>query len=260
MRRFVWISLSLLVACAGREAPLPAADAGPVTQDITQMVVLLREAEADAAGALRSRRLGDLKAEVDRVYAAVWGLPSGIRQGGATAMHGWKTRWQARFTEFDPAYGARYGDEPAALEDAAMLGVVGLGRDIRRQLDDRNGTEDVVASLNNVIGWMRLDDGVTKAERQPRIDLTYLWDADQAFWLSDADTGWIFMVQAQALNILKTDYAGDLALARGHVRDLQRLIRQCLEGLDHDGDGRIGSGAMEGGLLSALQVARSAGI
>ena len=92
----------------------------------------------------------------------------------------------------------------------------------------------MLTPLNNVIGWQRLDDGVTKAERQPRIDLSYRWDSPRAFWQSDADTGWLFTVQAQALNILKSDYAGDLPLARQHAKALQALVKRCRDGDAHD--------------------------
>ena len=81
---------------------------------------------------------------------------------------------------------------------------------------------------------MRIDDGVTKAERQPRVDLTYRWDSPKSFWQGSADTGWLFEVQAQAINILKTDYAGDLVLVQKHVEALMALLDKC-----RNGDGEV---------------------
>ena len=117
----------------------------------------------------------------------------------------------------------------------------------------------VLASLNNIIGWMKIDDGVTKAERQPRVDLTREWDAPSEFWLSSADTGWLHEVYAQALNILKTDYEDDVATARTHAAAMTQLIEKARNGIDADADGSIAPKMMEGGLNTALQHAEFGG-
>jgi hypothetical protein len=106
---------------------------------------------------------------------------------------------------------------------------------------------------------MKMDDGVTKAERQPRIDLTRKWDAPTEFWNSTADTGWIYALYAQSLNILKVHYEGDTALARKHAEGLVTLSERVLNGLDADQNGMVDPVMMEGGIYAALDQARSAG-
>ena len=118
----------------------------------------------------------------------------------------------------------------------------------------------MVHSLSNVIGWMKIDDGVTKGERQPRVDLTYQWDAPVEFWMSTADTGWLHEAFAQALNILKTDYGDDVEMARSHAADMVDLLEKTMEGVDANGNGSIEPVRMEGGLLTAMQHAGFAGI
>ena len=160
---------------------------------------------------------------------------------------------------------------PPDVQDVGRLGIVGRSRYVRSLLmgtffsDATAGlaledAERIVVPLNNVIGWMRIDDGVTKGERQPRVDLTYVWDAPAAFWNSTADTGWLHEAYSQALNILKTDYEGDLPMARRHAADLTRLLEKVLSGVDADGDGVVEPVMMEGGLLTALEEAGRAGL
>ena len=213
-----------------------------------------------------------MRTDVDRVVTAVWGLPSGLadQPGGAAAMHGWKTQWQVTYSDFDAQYAERYGSMPPEHTNPMQLGMVGVGRALRKALvvhasaptitpTAAEQVQGVVASLNNVIGWMRMDDGVTKAERQPRVDLTYQWHAPSAFWNTSADTGWIFEVQAQALNILKTSY-DSLDEARPHLEGLVELVMKSRRGLDANGDGTIAPAMMEGGLMTMLAQARTAGL
>ena len=182
-------------------------------------------------------------------------------------MHGWKTRWQTTGEEFDEDHVARHGKSPPNVTDPAQLGLMGRARHLRAGLVARYEADPsqghlphVIHSLNNVIGWMRLDDGVTKAENQPRVDLTYMWDAPSAFWNSSADTGWIHEAFAQALNILKTDYQGDVSLARSHAAAMTAIFSRCRSGVDADGDGAIAPVLMEGGLETALTHAGYAGL
>jgi hypothetical protein len=119
--------------------------------------------------------------------------------------------------------------------------------------------EHVITSLNNVIGWMKMDDGVTKGERQPRVDLTREWDSPIEFWMSTADTGWLHEVYAQALNILKTDYGRDLSLAKQHAAGLTRLIQKAIDGVDANSNGSVEPIKMEGGIATAVQHAHLAG-
>lgn len=250
----------------------PTMLAQPSIQDhLAGIQALSDEALAASRAAEAASTEADLKQHVDAVFATVWGVPSGLLEGrhGAAQMHGWKTRWQVSYDAFDEAFAERYGHAPPEITDPETLGIMGRGLAVRQQLnaiaEDENASEETrsaaahtVQALNNVIGWMRMDDGVTKAERQPRVDLTYQWDAPSAFWQSTADTGWLHEAFAQAINILKTDYEGDLAMAHQHAAALTMLIEKYRNGLDHNGDGTIAPVMMEGGLLTALAQARDA--
>lgn len=249
-------------------------------QATAEMGALLRQMQQlgdEALGAARAAEgaatVDEVRRHADAVVQALWGLPSGLaaRPGGEAAQHGWKEQWQVDGSEFDEAYAARYGTAPPTIRDPQALGLIGRGRHVRRLLEgdfarpaavplDAAAVRRIVAPLNNAIGWMKMDDGVTKGERQPRVDLTRAWDAPTAFWLSTADTGWLFEAYAQALNLLKTDYAGDLQMARRHAADLTRLLQKAMRGVDHDGDGTIAPVMMEGGLQEALQQARAVGL
>lgn len=205
-----------------------------------------------------------VKRHADAVFATVWGVPSGLvgDARGAAAIPGWKVRWQTNNDAFDEEFAERYGTTPPAVTDPARLGIVGRGRYVRAGLqamiDDekssaeaRGHAEQAIEALNNVIGWMRMDDGVTKGERQPRVDLTYRWDAPTAFWLGTADTGWLHEAYAQALNILKTDYGDDLGEAQTHAAALVAIFEQPRKDL-------IAPIAMERGFNIFLDEARAA--
>ena len=181
-----------------------------------------------------------------------------------------ETHFHADYLSGMKDFAERYGTKPPEVDDPTALGIVGHGRYARKQLQALIDGEDatdaqklhgqhVIASLNNVIGWMKIDDGVTKAERQPRVDLTRVWDAPSEFWLSTADTGWLHEVFAQAINILKTDYEDDVAMARQHAAAMTQLIEKYRNGVDADEDGAVEPAMMEGGLMTALQHAELGG-
>ena len=221
------------------------------------------EALRASQSAEAATRVDAIKQQADIVFRTVWGQSAGLAEDeyGALAMHGWKTRWQTSGTEFDVDHVLRHGDTPPKVTDITQLGIIGRGRQVRKLLqgwppEDNMHVPHIIASLNNVIGWMRLDDGITKAERQPRIDLTYIWDAPSAFWNTTADTGWLHEVFAQAINILKTDYQGDLDMARNHAAAMTQLIQKCRDGIDANSDGTIAPVMMEGGITTALIHAR----
>ena len=251
----------------------PSSDeVGPYLQEIVQMT---EEAVAASQSAAQAETVGEVKAGADVVFEALWGRPSGLSAEdarGASFQHGWKTRWQTTPAAFDSAYAARYSSAPPAVEDPHELGIFGRGLHVRTlfvvapdsagpDTPGRRFSHDaIVAPLSNAIGWMRLDNGITKGELQPRIDLTYKWDAPIEFWQSTADTGWLNEVYAQATNILKTDYEGDAAMARQHAATMTQLLEKALDGVDADGDGRVDPVMMEGGLRAALHEAEAAGL
>ncbi len=268
--RLVPMLLLLFWTFAAPDARAQATDLGALLRGLDTRAAEALDAALDAT---RAPTEAGVKQAADRVFAAVWGVPSGLAGSahGAARVHGWKTRWQVNNDAFDPAFAARYGTRPPAVTDPAALGIIGQGRAARRHLEALLEDEQtpsalrlhaghVITSLNNVIGWMKMDDGVTKGERQPRVDLTRRWDAPQDFWLSTADTGWMQEVYAQAMNILKTDYEGDLAMAHEHAAALVRLLEKCRSGVDADGDGRIAPVDMEGGLAAVLTHAALAGL
>lgn len=243
---------------------------GPYLSEIED---LARQALEASRSAEEAASISEVKQQADAVFTTIWGIPSGLagESGrGAARVHGWKTRWQVTFADFDSAFAARYGSVPPEIDDPSQLGIVGRGRharaEIERVMADADASDavrthglHVVHSLNNVIGWMKMDDGVTKGERQPRVDLTREWDSPIEFWMSTADTGWLHEVFSQALNILKTRYDGDLELARRHAADMSDLIMKSLEGVDANENGSVEPAKMEGGIETAIQHAGFAG-
>ena len=251
-----------------------AAQQSDASRYLTEIESLAQQALEASRRAQRASSVLELKREADAVYQTIWGIPSGLaaeNARGAEAVHGWKTRWQVTYTDFDPKFAERYGSAPPEITDPARLGIVGRGRHVRKQIESllaegsppdalATHADHIVTSLNNVIGWMKMDDGVTKGERQPRVDLTREWDAPVEFWMSTADTGWLHEVYAQALNILKTDYDGDLQAAKQHAGAMTQLIEKAINGVDADNSGSVEPVRMEGGIATAVQHAHLGGI
>jgi len=265
--------LLLLSASPQRSTAQPAASA--VGSHLQDLVDLTEQALDASRAAEQARSVQDVKAGAGTVFEAVWGLSSGLATNGArgaSAQHGWTTRWQTSPAAFDSAFAARLGTAGPAIDNPEQLGLLGRGRYVRHQFavaPDSAGPETpgaryshmtIVAPLNNAIGWMRLDNGVTKGELQPRIDLTYQWDAPMDFWQSSADTGWLQEAYSQAINILKTDYDGDVTMAREHAAGMTQLLEKVLDGVDANANGRVEPIMMEGGLRLALQEAEAAGL
>ncbi len=260
---FVW-GMILSLAC------VPLLQAQSLNNDIakylTHIETLTHEALDASRQAEKSGAVADLKAQVDKVFEAVWGVESGLvgaNEPGGVATHGWKTRWQSDTSDFELETPEKFGIEPARITDPSKLGIVGSGRRARKLIwaDSMNANshyDHVVTSLSNVIGWQRMDYAPARGG-MPRVDLTYKWDAPSDFWLSTADTGWIFEVYTQAMNILKTNYGTDLDAARNHAKDLTTLLEKCMSGEDANEDGSIAPAPMEGGLNAVLQHARLAG-
>lgn len=267
----VLVSASLLLSSQPLRAQSPSSEeVGPLLRDIVDRTEAALQASQTAEEA---SSVADVKAAADSVFRAVWGVSSGIASSGETGavtQHGWKTRWQTTEAAFDSAFAARMGTAPPEIEDPTQLGIMGRARHLRSHFavaPDSAGPETpgalyshdaIVAPLSNVIGWMRMDNGITKGELQPRVDLTYRWDAPMSFWNSTADTGWLFEAFAQAQNILKTDYDGDVDMAREHAEGMTQLLEKALNGVDANGNGTIEAKAQEGGLRAALQQAQAA--
>ena len=205
---------------------------------------------------------------------AVWGISPGVSGADPSEVErlGWKERWQVSGAEFDPNFVARLGSAPPRITDPRQLGIVGRGRAVRGHLEEltdpssdassatREAAASALASLNDVIGWTHITRGYKGREVQPRISLTYLWDSPPAFWNSTADTGWLFEAEAQAINILKTDYGTEVAEAREHAAALTQLLQRALDGVDANRNGTVESARMEGGLTAAVSEAEKAGL
>ncbi len=238
--------------------------------EIHQLAEKVLSASEQAAGA---SDVAGVKSKANTVFELVWGTGSGlggVTDAGAVNIHGWKTRWQVDNGYFDEAFADRYGVTPPEITNIKELGIMGRGRAVRKMLqaildsEDANKTqklhaEAAISSLNNVIGWMKMDNGVTKGELQPRVDLTREWDSSSEFWLSTSDTGWLQEVYSQAINIMKVDYEGDEEEARKHAKDMVDLAKRVLEGLDANNDGIVAPAKMEGGLEAALEQAQAGG-
>lgn len=242
---------------------------------LQEIVDRAEEARDASQAAEEAESVGAVKGAADVVFDAVWGASSGLASGnarGASTQHGWKTRWQTTPAAFDSAFAARLGTTAPTVTNPRALGIVGRALHLREGFavapdsagpgtpGARYAHEEIVAPLNNVVGWMRMDNGITKGELQPRVDLTYKWDAPIEFWKSTADTGWLYEAYAQAVNILKTNYGGDVEMARAHAADMTELLEKALNGVDADGNGTIEPAMREGGLRTALHEAEAAGL
>ena len=270
LRWFVLAAVIGLFPLSAARAQSSSSEVGRYIQEIDELVQQALEASRAAENA---SSVAAVKARADEVYETVWGISSGLENEnarGAANVHGWKVQWQVTFADFDSTFEARYGSRPPEITDPGKLGIVGRGRHVRKQLvaiaesesasaAQKQSAERILASLNNVIGWMKMDDGVTKGELQPRVDLTREWDSPSEFWQSTSDTGWLHEASSQALNILKTNYAGDLAMAQDHAAGMRELIEQYIEGIDANDDGSIDPVKMEGGLQVVLDQARAGG-
>ena len=270
MRSFLFITALMIAVVPAVRAQSGLHGAGVYLAEINEMAGSL---VVHAEEAVEASTVEGVKEHANKVFEIVWGQPSALNNPaskGAVPVHGWKTRWQVNNDQFDEAFAQRNGVIPPKVQDVQQLGIMGRGRAVRHYaqqvLDSKSSSdmekkkaEALIASLNNVIGWMKMDDGVTKGERQPRVDLTREWDSSTEFWQSTADTGWLAEVHSQAINILKVDYNGDVAEAKQHAEGLLALSKKVMEGVDVDGNGRVDSVKMEGGINAAMEEAREGG-
>jgi hypothetical protein len=250
---------------------LSAAEAGALLGEMRQLTQQALEASRAAE---RAGSVPEVKQAASRVVEAVWGIPSGVSGDAAAEVEvpGWKERWQVSGAEFDPRWAARNGTNPPKITDPRKLGIAGRGRAARTVLEKiaadsagapaarREAAAAALASINDVVGSTHVSIGYKGREVQPRVSLTQMWDMPPEYWNSTADTGWIFEAYAQAVNILKTDYAGEVATAREHAAALSGILQRVLAGLDADGNGRVEAKVMEGGLDAALASAAQAGL
>jgi hypothetical protein len=237
-----------------------------------EMQQLTRTALAKSRASERAKSVAEVKAAADEVLRTVWGSATARGAGEVDEVRqpGWKERWQVNGGEWAASYSKRLGTAPPTITDPRQLGVMGRGRAVRGRLMKLEGAAAIaadtapvarlLASVNNVIGWTYMSDGLKGNENQPRVSLTYLWDAPPEFWQSSADTGWLDEVFAQAVNILKTDYGSDVAEARRHAAGMSELLEKVLNGVDADRNGTVDPKMMEGGLNAALRVAGTEGL
>jgi hypothetical protein len=239
-----------------------------------EMQQLTEQALATSRSAEQATSVADVKTAADKVLQTVWGAATGRGEGNASEVRvpGWKERWQVTGAEWDSSYYKRLGTAAPKITDPRQLGAMGRGRAVRGRLmtitsgalastpADSATAAQVFASLNNVIGWTYISEGLKGREMQPRISLTYMWDAPAEFWQSTADTGWLDEVFAQAVNILKTDYGTDIAEARKHAAGMSELLQKVLNGVDADKNGTVEPKMMEGGLNAALRAAGGNGV
>jgi hypothetical protein len=239
-----------------------------------EMQQLTRQALARSRAAERAASVAEVKAAAGEVLQAVWGSAAARGEGNVAEIRvpGWKERWQVTGGEWAPSYAKRLGTMPPKITDPRQLGVMGRGRAVRGRLmhiagdravgspADTGAEARVFASISNVIGWTHMGEGLKGNEMQPRVSLTYLWDAPAEFWQSSADTGWLDEVFAQAVNILKTDYGTDVAEARKHAAGMSELLEKVLDGVDADKNGTVEPKMMEGGLNTALRAAGKDGL
>ena len=262
VRTIAFFMLLFFVTRTGISQP-----ASEISEHLEAIHSLLQEALSASEAAESATSIDDLKKNTDQVFTTVWGVASGLDDPdarGAVPSRDWKSRWQSDVDDFELETPEKFGVEPPGVSDPSDMGIVGRGRYARRLIwaDSLNAGphhKHTLASLNNVIGWMRMDYAPARGG-MPRVDLTHHWDAPTEFWLSTADTGWIHEVYSQAMNILKTDYGDDLAEARRHAADMTMLIRKNIEGEDADNSGSIEPKAMEGGIKTALQHAKLANL
>jgi hypothetical protein len=239
-----------------------------------EMQQLTEQALATSRAAEQASSVAEVKTAADKVLQTVWGAATGRGEGNASEIRvpGWKERWQVTGAEWDSSYYKRLGTAAPKITDPRQLGAMGRGRAVRGRLwritsgaltstpADSATAAQVFASLSNVIGWTYISEGLKGREMQPRISLTYLWDAPSEFWQSTADTGWLDEVFAQAVNILKTDYGNDVAEARKHAAGMSELLQKVLTGVDADKNGTVEPKMMEGGLNAAVRAAGEAGV
>jgi hypothetical protein len=239
-----------------------------------EMQQLTRQALARSRAAERAGSVAEIKAASGDVLQAVWGSAAARGEGNVDEIRvpGWKERWQVTGGEWAASYTKRLGTTPPKITDPRQLGVMGRGRAVRGRLThvaadhaaafpaDTTAVAQLVASLGNVVGWTYMSEGLKGNEMQPRVSLTYLWDAPAEFWQSSADTGWLDEVFAQAVNILKTDYGSDVTEARKHAAGMSELLEKVLNGVDADRNGTVEPKMMEGGLNAAVRTAGKDGL
>ena len=239
-----------------------------------EMQQLTGQALTRSRAAERAASVAEVKAAAGEVLQAVWGSAAARGEGNVAEIRvpGWKERWQVNGGEWAASYAKRLGTNPPKITDPRQLGVMGRGRAVRGRLmhigadhflgspADTGAGAQVVASISNVIGWTYMGEGLKGNEMQPRVSLTYLWDAPSEFWQSSADTGWLDEVFAQAVNILKTDYGTDVGEARKHAAGMSGLLEKVLNGVDADENGTVEPKMMEGGLNTALRAAGKDGL
>jgi hypothetical protein len=266
-RFWSWTGLAMLAMTSIFSVPAFAQKAkNEIALHLKAIDQLAVEALAASRKAETAATVAEVKRHTDIVFSSIWGISSGLADGatGAEKVHDWKSRWQSDTDDFELETPEKFGVLPAAVTDPALMGIVGRGRYVRDliKVEAEAGKahfQHTLAALNNVIGWQRMDYAPARGG-MPRVDLTSQWDAPTEFWLSTADTGWIFDAYSQAVNILKTSYGDDIGSARQHAVGMTQLLEKVRAGMDANGNSTVEPTMMEGGIDTALQHARMAGI
>lgn len=220
-----------------------AEEIGAYLNDIYRIAEEIREEINLAATA---DTVEEIKEHAEHVYELIMGVPS----GGTGSTLGWEERWYP--------------------QSADVPGLDAKARYVRELIqvlvDDPNSSDEVqlhgsfvVQSLNNVVGWMIHGTGRKSGTLQPRLNLTYVWDAPTEFWLSSADTGWVHEVSAQASNIIRVNYGDDVEEARKHAEAMIPLMERVFEGAETDADTLFWPYMMRGGLEVVMQHGKQAG-
>lgn len=237
-----WTAEDFIQVYKNYGTPTPE-EIGEYLRDIYRIAEEIREEIHLAANA---ETVEEIKEHSAKIYELIMGVPSSDTAGAL----GWEDRWYPQSADvpgFDAK--ARYVreliqvliDDPDTPDEVKLHGSF------------------VIQSINNVIGWMIHGTGRKAGTLQPRLNLTYVWDAPTEFWLSTADTGWIHEISAQATNIVRVNYGDDIEEARKHAADMIPLMDRVFEGDETDVDTLYWPYMMRGGLEVVMMHAKQAG-
>ena len=158
--RILLVSLIVLSPCLkGLEA---RARAEQEIADHLQAIQQLTEGALEASrAAAQAASVAEVKQHADHVFAAVWGVLSGLAEDGASGAaqtHGWKTRWQVDTDDFELETPEKFGVQPPAINDPAQLGIEERQKDRLLVLTDIEADPDDTQSLVRLLLYANLID------------------------------------------------------------------------------------------------------